>query len=52
MPLNLLLLLFGCSFSAGRNHVEHLRDSTATKDENIRIQINRMDIFYAKMLTL
>lgn len=40
-----------CLFSAGRSHIEHLRDPTASDDKDIHIQINRMDIFNAKILT-
>lgn len=39
-------------FSAGHNQIEHLKDPTASDDKDIHIQINRMDIFNAKTLTL
>lgn len=44
--------IFVVYFTAGHNHIEHLRDSTANDDKDIHIQINRMDIFNAKILTL
>lgn len=45
-------LYFCCLFTAGHSHIEHLRDPTASDDKDIHIQINRMDIFNAKTLTL
>ncbi|XP_055301361.1 uncharacterized protein LOC129567971 isoform X3 [Sitodiplosis mosellana] len=37
---------------AGGKHIEHLSDPTSDENDTIRIQINRMDIFDAKILTL
>lgn len=40
-------------FSAGKAHIEHLHDkATGSDDDSLRIQINRMDIYDAKIVTL
>lgn len=39
-------------FAAGSHNIEHLKDPNVDANENIRIQINRMDIFNAKIVTL
>lgn len=43
---------FCLKLTAGNSHIEHLNEATADEEERSRIQINRMDIFDAKTLTL
>lgn len=52
MNLKLILNFSEYFFSAGKNHIEHLTDTTPDENESVRLQINRMDIYDAKILTL
>lgn len=45
-------LMYFCNISAGKMHIEHLTDGDGGDDESCRIQMNRMDIYDAKILTL